>query len=271
MSISGLTRVTGMLKPPDKEFKMFMAYFYKVIRSPLFYIGIAGVVGICALRLLPSAFKGIDVLMEMEVLRSLDGYRKVFVILGALPFAANFSDEWNSMVTTNCVTRKGAGKYAVSNAIMCYVSALAVVFIGMMIFAGIYSMFYPFYFAGGGSGSSPYGIFTLSGFPILDLAATTFVFSASCAMWAVMGQMLTAFFPSKYIAICAPFVFSYAIERLTMNFPEDFNLWSLSLSYTDWSALPAFIFANALFMGIAVICGIVFVKTVERKIQNGCA
>ncbi len=248
---------------------MNKAYLYKLVRLPLFYISIAGVIGICALRLLPSAFKGIDVLMEMEIIRSVDGYRKIFVILGSLPFAANFSDEWISMVTMNCITRKSVKKYTVANVAMCFVSAFFTIFIGMMIFAGIYSINYPFYSVGGGSGSAPYGIFTLNGFPALDLAAVTFVFAASCAMWAVMGLMLTAFFPSKYIAICAPFVFSYAIERVTMNFTEDFDLWSLSLSHTGWSALPAFIYANVIFVGISVICGIIFTKIVERRVQNG--
>lgn len=244
---------------------MFRAYFYKLIRSPLFYIGITGVVGICCLRLMPSAFKGIDVLMEMELLTALDGFRKMFVIVGALPFAANFSDEWNSMITTSCITRKSVRKYAVSNVVMCYISSLATIFIGMMLFCAVYSIFIPFYVPESGSTFPPYDVLP----PLLGLMAKTFVFSASCAMWAVMGLMLTAFFPSKYIAICAPFVFSYAIERVTMNFPADFDLWGLSLSHTEMSALSAFLWSNGIFAAIAVICGIVFTEVVERKVQNG--
>ena len=76
---------------------MLKAYFYRLVHSPLLYVGIVGVIGICSLRLLPNAFKGIDVMSEMRIIRWLDGYRKLFVILGALPFAGNFSDEWNSM------------------------------------------------------------------------------------------------------------------------------------------------------------------------------
>lgn len=248
---------------------MFRAYFYKLFRLPYLYIGIAGVIAICSLRLLPSAFKGIDVVMEMEIIRSLDGYRKVFVILGALPFAANFSDEWNSMVTANCVTRKSARRYSVINVVMCYLSSLAAVFIGMMIFVGIYSAFYPFYLPDHGSIYPPYNVFTSLGLPLLDVMAITFVFAASCAMYAVMGLMLTAFFPSKYIAICAPFIFSYAVEHMTTNFPGELDLWCLSLSHTDWSALPAFLYANAIFAGIAAICGIIFTITVERRVRNG--
>lgn len=244
---------------------MFRAYFYKLIYSPLFYIGIAGVVGICCLRLMPSAFKGIDVLMEMELLTALDGFRKMFVIVGALPFAANFSDEWNSMITTSCITRKSVRKYAVSNVVMCYISSLATIFIGMMLFCAVYSIFIPFYVPESGSTFPPYDVLP----PLLGLMAKTFVFSASCAMWAVMGLMLTAFFPSKYIAICAPLVFSYAIERVTMNFPADFDLWGLSLSHTEMSALSAFLWSNGIFAAIAVICGIVFTEVVERKVQNG--
>lgn len=249
---------------------MFRAYFYKLIRSPLFYTAIIGVIGICSLRLIPSAFKGIDVMAEMRIIRGLDGYRKLFVIFGALPFAGNFSDEWNSMVMTGCITRKNAKKYSAANIVMCYVSAFAAIFIGMMIFAGIYSMFYPFYVKDG-SASQPYGIFSENGIPILDLTAVTFVFAISCAMWAVMGLMMTAFFPSKYIAVCAPFIFSYSIEHMTDNFPAAFNLdlWSLSLSFTDWSAVPAFLYANLIFGGISIICGIIFTMIVERRVQNG--
>ena len=243
---------------------MYRAYFYKLIRSPFLYIGIVGIVGICSLRLLPSAFKGIDVIMEMEIIRSLDGYRKMFVILGALPFAANFSDEWNSMVTTNCITRKSIKKYSAANVVMCYISSLVTVFAGMMIFAGIYSMFYPFCLPDERSLLPPYNVLP----PLLGVMAITFVFAASCAMWAVMGLMLTAVFPSKYIAICAPFVFSYAVEEITTKFSDD-NLWSISLSHTALSALPAFIFANFVFAGISAVCGIIFAKTAERKVQNG--
>ena len=248
---------------------MFKAYFYKLLRSPLFYIGIAGVIGVCSLRLLPSAFKGVDVMQEMELIRSTDGYRKLFVILAALPFAANFSDEWNCMATTSCITRTSARKYSVTNVVMCYVSALSTVFIGMMLFSMIYSISYPLFYPGGGSDGSPYRVFTSLGLPLLDVAATNLIFAASCAMWSVMGLMLTAFFPSKYIAICAPFVFSYAVERVTINLPENFDLLAVSLSRSSWSAMPAFFYANALFAGISALCGIVFTLTVKRRVQNG--
>lgn len=247
---------------------MIRAYFYKLIRSAFLYIGIIGVIGVCSLRLIPSAFKGIDVMAELEIVRGLDGYRKLFVIMGALPFAANFSDEWNSMVTTNCVTRKSAKKYAAANVAVCYISSFVTVFTGMMIFAGIYSTFYPLYADFANGPLKPYDIFVENGLPVLDLAARTFVFAANCAMWAVMGLMLSAFFPSKYIAICAPIIFCYAIERMTANFSIEFDLQSISLSYPQWDALPAFLYSNAVFVGISVICGIVFLKTVERRVQN---
>lgn len=128
----------------------------------------------------------------------------------------------------------------------------------MMIFVGIYSTFYPFYLPYNEAIYPPYDVLAALGLPVLAEMAVTFVFAASCAMWAVIGLMLTAFFPSKYIAICAPFIFSNAVEHMTTNFPAELDLLCLSLSHTDWSALPAFLYANAVFAVIALICGVVF-------------
>lgn len=251
---------------------IFRAYFFKLIRSPLFYIGILGTAAVCASRrLFPNGMMGGYVALEINLILDLDSMRKVIAIFGALPFAANFADEWTNTVTTSCVSRCGVRKYAFSNIALCFISSLIAVFLGMMLYAVICSVFMPLYnYDQLQDHFSPLQrALILSRMPVLYIIYYVFVFAASCAMWSVMGMMLTAFFPNKYVAICSPFVASYIIERISMQLPDTFNLWYVSLSRLGWENVwVQFFYSVGLFVAIAAICGLVFAVIVKRRVQN---
>ena len=248
---------------------MLRAYLYKLIRSPLLYVGIVGVMAVCSLRLLPNAVRADYVAYEMMLIIGIDGNRKMFIIMGALPFAANFAEEWNTMAANHYVIRANPRKYAAANVVTCVLSSIVTVFVGMTLFAGIYSLFYPFYIPTNNPPTPPYGVLETLGLPFLSMSANLFVFSVSCAVWSTMGLMLSAFFPNKYIAICSPFIFGYVVERLTMQLPNQLNLYLISLSFITWTgALGAFLYSIALLLGISVICGTVFTVIVEKRVHN---
>lgn len=101
------------------------------------------------------------------------------------------------------------------------------------------------------------------------IAAECFIYAECAAMWAVMGLMMSAFFPNKYIAVFAPLVAGYVIERITMNFPNIFNLWYVSVSLLRWNSLWGQITYSVLYLALlAAIYGIIFGITVKRRIQN---
>lgn len=251
---------------------IFRAHLYKLIRSPLFYLGILGTAAVCASRrLIPNGMLGGYVTVELNLILDLDSMRKVMAIFGALPFAANFADEWTNMITTSCVSRCGVKKYAISNVALCFLSSFAAVFLGMMLYAGICSAFMPLYkYEQLPEILSPLQrAFISTHLPIVYIMYYTFVFAASCAMWSVMGMMLSAFFPNRYVAICSPFVASYVIERISMQLPDAFNLWYVSLSRLGWkNVLLQFLYSVGLFVGIAVLCGWVFAEIIKRRVRN---
>lgn len=248
---------------------MSKAYFYKLFRSPMLYIAILGVTAVCSTDLLNGWINKGSVIYHIDIFLGLDSYRKIVAVLGALPFAANFSEEWNNSVTNNCVVKCGIKKYAFSNVLFCHITSLLTVFIGMMIFAGLYSFFIPFYEFDPNPKVTPYGIFLDNGFPLIYMLARIFIFSASCAMWSVMGLLLSGFFPNKYIAVCSPFVASYIIERFTMQLPPFLNLYPLSLSFMDEhiNPLAAFLYSYGLFALISAICGFAFYFIVRKKVN----
>jgi len=242
---------------------------YKLLRSPLFYIGIVGVVSLCCTNFFNYGFSHGDVVSHINAFFGIGVYRKSMTVFAALPFAANFADEWINGVTVNCAVRKGIRKYAVANMLFCAISALLTVFVGMMIFSGLYSLFVPIYEYDGNPYSVIFGQFLRNGQGWIFLILKILVFSFSCAMWAALGMLLSALFPNKYVALCAPFVASYIVERFTIQFPDDLNLWYLSLSlvYFD-NDLFGFLYCTGIFAAITALYGIGFVVLVQRRVRN---
>lgn len=254
--------------------RIYRAQFYKLIRNPLFYVAIIATALLCATRLLPGKYgmRGADVYMEIGLLLDIATVRKMIAILGALPFAANFADEWTSRVTIGCISRCGTNRYAISNVVICFVSSLATVFLGMMLYAVALSFYIPVFVEDGNPLNLLGETLLRGGVPWVYIMYRLFTFAASCAMWSVMGMMLTSFFPNKFVGICTPFVASYVIERISMQLPPSFNLWYVSLGYLGWDNIwLQFFYSVGLFAAIAAICGGVFMIMVKRRVQNEVA
>ena len=251
---------------------MLRSYFFKLLRSPFLYAGMICVLGLCLFYANDylggsNGLGGADVYSDMHLLLELKGYRKAFIIFGAIPFAANYADEWNSKAIINCVTRKSALNYAASNIAVCFISALLTVFVPMIVFAAASGCGSKIFY-NGTSGPATYGEFLEMGLPFLSIVFYFFTFALSCAMWAVTGMTLSAFFPSKYIALGAPFIFSNVIERITLGMPPLLNFMGLSMSHIGFPTAASLGYTLLVFGGFSVICGILFAKKIEKRVQN---
>lgn len=249
---------------------MFRAYIYKLLHSPVIYLCILGVTAICATRFIDRSISASDVLGEMDILLDIDAFRKTITIFGAVPFAANFSDEWTNACANNCIVRCGIKRYALSNVIVCAVSSFLTIFAGMMIFMGIYSAYVPFYIPDPNPAPPPYGVFIEKGYPIVYSMLRVLVFSLSCSMWSLSGLAISALFPNKYIAICTPFVASYVLERITMECPDVFNLWYLSLSNISICGNPyiTLFYSLFVFVSLSAALGNVFYYLLRKRVRN---
>ena len=245
---------------------MFRAYLYKLFRSPLFYTTFLGTAFLTLYDLFFDYSSG-SVYNNIKSLLSMNSERKLFIVLAALAFSSNFADEWNSKIVVQCVTRKKAGSYARVNVVICFFAAFISVFAGMMVYILIESTQFPLY--NPQNVSSPYGIIAVQGAPLVPPLLVAFTFSISCAMWSVSGLMLTAFFPSKYIAICAPLVLSYVFGRVTKKLlPSELALDSMSSSESVLPPLQACLLANFVFILLALIFGLIFIIKVKRRVEN---
>ena len=249
---------------------MIKAYIYKILHSVTFYLSIIGVFLICSIRRLGGALGGEDVLMETNILLDLDAFRKVIAVFATLPFAANFAVEWKSSVTNSCILRSSSSKYILSNIFFCFITAFITVLIGMILFICLYTLKLPLYIYDPNPKIPPYGVLIDQGFPMIYLLIRIIVFSFSCAMWSVSGLALTALFPDPFVAACSPFIASYLLERISMQFPDVFNLWFLSLSRITIydNAIISFVYTISVFTLLAAFFGLIFAKVVKRRIAN---
>lgn len=248
---------------------MFQAYMYKVLRSPITAISIIGVFALCCTHFFSDILFSNHLVLHVEFFLRVDAYRKAIALFAALPFAANFAVEWQSGVTRYCVIRGGLKKYVISNGLFCAATSFLTVFIGMMLFAGIFSFWIPIYTPDPNPTGLPFGVFLDNRLPWLYLMIEVFIFSCSVSMWCVMGMFFSAFFPDKYVAVCSPLVASYVIERITINFPDALNLWYLSISVLNWKdPLLSFLYIIGVFTALSVVFVIVFYFVLRKRVQN---
>ena len=254
--------------------RIYRAHFYKLIRDPLFYFGIIATALLCASTLVgENPWIAADVSTQLNLTVDFATLRNMIAIAGALPFVANFAGEWTSRVTVGCVSRCGVKRYAVSNVVVCFVSSLVTVFLGMMLFAVGLSFFMPVFVD---IPNNPMDIVSETllrgGMPWVYIIFRILPFAAGCGMWSVMGMMLTAFFPNKFVGICTPFVASYVIERITVEFPTALNLYNVSLGFVDMENIwLQQLYCVGFFAALSAVLGTVFVITVKRRVQNEVA
>lgn len=249
---------------------MTRAYLFKLFRSPLTYIAIIGTAALCFTNgIINRDFYVGTVAYHVDLFLHLDAYRKLLPVFGALPFTANFADEWKSGVTINCALRRGVKKYAAANVLFCAATSLLTVVLGMLLYAFIYSLFIPLYAEYTDPFTFLLGRLLTGGLGWLYMIFQIFIFACSCSMWAVMGMLLSALMPNKYVAIASPFVASYIVERITIQFPPRLNLWLLSLAAMEWkSDLAGVLYTVGIFAAISTVCGILFYIVVRKRVRN---
>lgn len=253
---------------------LLRAYFFKLLTSPNIYIGVLGIALLAFFSRFASDWNNLkhNIISNFDCLLNIDSMRKTIVIFGAIPFAANFADEWKNSVTTSVVLRCGR-KYAVCNIVCVFISTLITVFLGLMLFSGIASLFAePYRSPFIGSVRKPFAPLLGGDFPFLYIVYKSLVIASSCGAWSVMGLAVSSFFPNKYVAVSAPIVISYLSERVTFFLPMPLCVVQLQISELEFdSLLGQLLYSAGFFVVLAAVGGIVFYAMLKRRVQNEIA
>ena len=250
--------------------RLIFTYLKKLFVSPITYMCISAVAIIFLYASYSNGNQGYAV-NALNVMLGISPYRKIVILFSALPFVTRFSKEYNNRTVNSIIIRSSAIDYLFSHIVVCFISAFLVTAIGLLLYFGILTIKYPVYIDTNNPASGAFYSLTEHGAHIgLYIFFEILHYSISLASWTLSGLAMSALFPSTFIALSAPLIFSYIIEMVSIESSVLPDLWHLSLGYTDvsencWIASGYIIFV---FLVLSALFSIVFWIIAHRRIQD---
>lgn len=256
--------------------RLFRVAALQVLRSPLFYLAVAGACGACFLAVQDylnqtDLSKGGSAAYFVDLFFGLSMYKKLVTLFAAIPFAASFCSDWNCQYIKPLVLRGGLRRYVWSKVCTCFYSAFAVVFFGMALFTLLLCGFMPLFPADlTNTVRPPFGPLAYGPVPFLYLAAQIAVFSLVTAFYVVTGLAVSAYIPNRFVAVAAPIIASYLLEHLSYFLPVWLNLSVFTHSADVIHRGPALSFAYFFFvlLALSALAGLLFGRQVKRRVRN---
>ena len=253
--------------------RIYTAYLKKTLLSPITCISVLGVALVCLFGCTTGVGNvSSGVFDAFNVMLDLSSYRKFILFFASLPFVSCFAQEWSQGTPTQIIVRSNAKSYIAAHIIITFVSAFLTCLIGILLCIGLFCLKYPFYpISFTNQYSEPFLKLLNSKETIIQYFIFRSVnFSFSIAAWSLSGLALSSIFLNTFMAVCAPLVFSYIIEMITIESSVLPNLWHLSLSYTTisentWIA-EAYIILS--FSVLSIIFSLIFRQFAKRRIAN---
>lgn len=212
-----------------------------------------------------------DAITQFILLFHLDAYRKLLPLFAALPFAAQFSKEWNSHSFDSILYRSGLRSYVRTQICVCVISSFIVCFVGLMLFIGYTCILKPIDLGRYFLPVPPYDFWQTNGMPLGYMITVASIFSMSCSLWSVCGLTMSAVFPNIYVAIATPFICSYLVERITYHCSPYLRFDSMAIGVQvldSESGIANYLYTICFYLFWIVTLGLVFGGVIEKRMKN---
>lgn len=249
--------------------RIFTAYWKQIVSSPMTYFSILCISAVCFFGM-SSQTPSFGVIYAFDVMLDLSSYRKLMMLFASLPFISRFAQEWNAGASNQIIARTTPRKYIFAHIFTGFLTAFLTVFLGILLCVGLFCVKNPLYLDYGNTYDGAIMQLLTEKNVGLFLLFRTFHYSFSIAVWGLSGLAISSVFLNSFIAICAPLVFSYTLELLTIESVFLPDLWRLSLSYTGVSSNPwiASGYIVLVFSAVGVLFSAVFAYFSKRRIEN---
>lgn len=194
-------------------------------------------------------------------------------IMAAIPFSANYCEEEKGGMSIYKIARCGRREYICSKFLVASLLGGLALFLGGLIFSAILAVrlpivtssklfeseWVPFYHALTIGNGVPY------------MAIVLYISFLGGALWASVGLCASAWFPSSYIAVCAPFIFRFVLTEIgrLLKLPNEFRLeMLLSARGEICTDAVTLVITTLAVLVVIFICYFLFAKRVGRRIWD---
>lgn len=194
-------------------------------------------------------------------------------IMAAIPFAANYCDEVNGGMLTYKIARCGKDTYARSKFVVASILGGATFALGSLTFILALAIHLPLV--------TPDQIFETSWLPFswaltvgnraLYFAIVLCICFLGGSLWGSVGLCASAYFPSSYVAVCAPLIFRFVLVQIgrLLNLPGWLRLDLLiAARETVYSDAVTFLVTAAYVLALILLCYRLFCMRLERSVWN---
>ena len=194
-------------------------------------------------------------------------------IMAAIPFASNYCQETAGGMTIYKISRCGSRAYVRSKILVASLLGGLTLFIGGLIFTVILGTYLPIVTPGKLFESQwiPFYHALTIGNGIPYMAIVLYISFLGGALWASVGLCASAYFPSRYVAVCAPFIFRFVLTQIgrLLKLPNGLRLELLLCARgTIYSDTVTLIATTAAVAFLIFVCYRLFAKRMERSIWN---
>lgn len=194
-------------------------------------------------------------------------------MLSAIPFSASYSVEQHGGITAYKVARCGKHQYALSKMLVSALSGGAAFSLGSAIFITALSTYLPLVTSQKLEESVwiPYYNALVAGNGVLYFVIMLYITFLSGALWSCLGLCISAYFPSPYVAICAPLIIRFLLVqvgrmlKLSDNLRLDRIMTARGTIYSDVVTLIVLTVVVVLLIGL---CYNLFLKRMIRRLEN---
>ena len=192
---------------------------------------------------LVAGSEGASVYYFFNAVNSFNSLADIMLIVATLPFALSFCEDWQNKYYRSLLIRSNISSYCWARALVCFLTTFLAIFLGMMVFIGVLSIWFPITAPGDGE-FDIFKVFALNGKPMVSLTFFCVIRGFASAFWSIVSLTFSAYIANVFVALTAPLIvnkllavlfnillpYRYSISFLTEGI-VDMGSWSWSLAF----------------------------------------
>ena len=254
----------------DRSSRVFFVDLKRAVLSLRFPAAVLGIAAVLLLSAGHRLFTGLGSVYEAyHASTSLTGSEFFSLILfPILPYSLSFSQDIHSGAARYWCLRIGTKKYCLSRLCVSALSAFFSTFLGLWLFIGILTPFFPLNVVQGSGG--PYRQFLQEGKMLVFFAFEFVHMALSATLFSIIAVFVSAYIPNPFISLAVPAVFyivSLAIAQ-SLKTPIWLNLGAVMVGRFDAGTPFASGGVKALNIGLRdAVVGFAAMVMMQRKMK----